>query len=143
MPQTVPSGAATFQFRYAGGSLSPPMYVDVKSVAPETFFIQIFPGEYLYQQAAAFHAGTRILADESHPAAVGEKLEIYGLGWLPPSKRRTCKSDSLTRPSRLPVLRPDWLESIRSTRLFQRASHRACKVYPGSGLKPPETGRSQ
>jgi len=80
LPQTVPSGTAAFQVRYAGGSLSPLVNVDVASVAPETFAIRFFRGDVLYQQAAAFHAGTRILADESHPAAAGETLEIYGTG---------------------------------------------------------------
>jgi len=77
LPQTVPSGTAAFQFRYAGGSLSLPVNVDVKSVSPENFVIVFVRGD---PQAVVFHAGTRILADESHPAAVGEKLEMYGLG---------------------------------------------------------------
>jgi uncharacterized protein (TIGR03437 family) len=33
-----------------------------------------------YYQAAAFHAGTTILADTLHPAAAGEILETYGFG---------------------------------------------------------------
>ncbi|PYT24988.1 MAG: hypothetical protein DMG57_26585 [Acidobacteria bacterium] len=80
LPQLAPSGTASFQVRYAGGALSPPVSVDVKSVSPSNFVIPFLRGNLYYPQAAAFHAGTRIVADSDHPAVVGEKLEIYGLG---------------------------------------------------------------
>jgi len=80
LPQTVPAAPATFQVRVGNVAL-PAASVQVSSISPENFVIPFTRGNLSYPQAAAFHAGTRILADMDHPAAAGETLEIYGLGF--------------------------------------------------------------
>jgi len=79
LPQTVPAGQATLQVRVGNVAL-PAAGIQVASVSPENFVIPFTRGNLYYPQAAAFHAGTSVLADMDHPAAAGEKLEIYGLG---------------------------------------------------------------
>jgi uncharacterized protein (TIGR03437 family) len=79
LPQNVPAARATFQVRVGSVAL-PPAAVQVASVSPENFVIPFTRGNLYYPQAAAFHAGTNVLADMDHPAAAGEILEVYGLG---------------------------------------------------------------
>jgi uncharacterized protein (TIGR03437 family) len=84
LPQTVAAGTVAFQIGYAGGVRLPAVSVAVQSSSPENFFFPFARGllgaVLGYSQAAAFHAGTGVAADLDHPAAVGETLEIYGLG---------------------------------------------------------------
>jgi len=79
LPQTVPAGQATLQLNVGSVAL-PAAGMQVASVSPENFVIPFTHGNLNYPQAAAFHAGTSVLADMDHPAAAGEILEIYGLG---------------------------------------------------------------
>jgi uncharacterized protein (TIGR03437 family) len=84
LPQTAAAGTAAFQVGYAGGARLPAVSAAVRSTSPENFFFPFARGllgaVLGYSQAAAFHAGTGVAADLDHPAAVGETLEIYGLG---------------------------------------------------------------
>ncbi|MBZ5595606.1 MAG: hypothetical protein LAP39_25480 [Acidobacteriia bacterium] len=80
LPQSTPAASATFQVRVGSVAL-PSASVEVNSVSPENFVFPFTRGNLSYSQAAAFHAGTGIAADMDHPAAAGETLEIYGLGF--------------------------------------------------------------
>lgn len=80
LPQSAAAGTASFQIHYPAAAVSTPLNVTVQSVSPENFVIPVTQGNLYYSLAAAFHAGTGVLADTNHPAAAGEKLEIYGLG---------------------------------------------------------------
>jgi uncharacterized protein (TIGR03437 family) len=92
-------GPAAFQFRFADGTTSSASAADVKSVAPAIFILPSAPcppgtatpapsngqpglvlGCSANSQAAAFHANSAVPADQAHPAAAGEVLEIYGTG---------------------------------------------------------------
>ena len=58
----------------------PSITATVVDFAPVNFAYPFVKGRLVYQQAAAFHAGTGIPADMDHPIAAGETIEIYGLG---------------------------------------------------------------
>ncbi len=92
-------GPAAFQFRFADGTTSSASAADVKSFAPAIFILPSPPcppgtatpappnGQPvvvvacpIISQAAAFHANSAVPADQAHPAAAGEVLEIYGTG---------------------------------------------------------------
>lgn len=82
LPQNTPPGNATFQVISRGVS-SNTVTGQITSSAPSVF---AFPEQgaqrpvTVYWQAAAFHAGTGVLADAAHPAVAGETLETYGSG---------------------------------------------------------------
>jgi uncharacterized protein (TIGR03437 family) len=89
LPSDLAEGSASFQLKFADGSLSPPVTADVKALAPAIFTYTpsgnactgtsvICPT--LQPQAAAFHANSAIPVDSAHPAAAGEAIEIYGTG---------------------------------------------------------------
>ena len=79
LPPEIPEGPAAFQFRFADGTPSAPSAADVKSYAPAIF--SSLPEDSCH--AAALHIGTGVLADQDHPAAIGEAIEIYGIGLGP------------------------------------------------------------
>ncbi len=75
LPQETALTNISFDVRFSDGTSTP---VELRAVAgsvPDFFLMP--PGN----QAAAFHAGTVLLADDTHPAQVGEVLEIYGTGF--------------------------------------------------------------
>ena len=82
LPQNTPPGNATFQVVSHGVS-SNTVTGQIASTSPSVF---AFPEQgaqrpvTVYWQAAAFHAGTGVLADAAHPAVAGETLETYGSG---------------------------------------------------------------
>ncbi|MGI8744180.1 MAG: IPT/TIG domain-containing protein [Bryobacteraceae bacterium] len=81
LPQSTPAGQAAIQLQFNDGT---PLSgtAQVQSAAPDVFFYHV-PGPGItsgYDQAAAYHAGTAVPADMTHPAAVGETLEFYGTG---------------------------------------------------------------
>ena len=81
LPQNTPPGSVTFQV-VANGVSSNTMTEQVLSSAPAVFGFSE-PGAQAgtsYWLADAFHAGTGIPADATHPAAAGETLETYGSG---------------------------------------------------------------
>ncbi len=82
LAQTTPEGAATFEVRGSDGRASAPVTVELKALAPEVFAYPVSAVDpvFGYAQAAAFHAGTAVAADQAHPAQAGETLEIYGSG---------------------------------------------------------------
>ena len=80
LPQTVPSGMATFQVRDPNGATVQPASEPIVSYLPMNFYFPYARGHLFYSQAAALHAGTGIVADMDHPAMAGETLEVYGVG---------------------------------------------------------------
>ncbi|HEV2690744.1 MAG TPA: hypothetical protein VGV35_19445 [Bryobacteraceae bacterium] len=80
LPQTLPTGQATFQVSYTSGMTLPSVTADITSISPEDFTFAFTRGNLGYQQAAALHAGTAVVTDLDHPASAGETIEIYGLG---------------------------------------------------------------
>jgi uncharacterized protein (TIGR03437 family) len=80
LPQDTPTQDANFQVAFADGTITPAEMAGVVAVAPDLFVNQIQRGQVTQFQAAAFHAGTAIPADDDHPAQAGEMLEMYGTG---------------------------------------------------------------
>ncbi len=83
LPPGVAEGSATFQVRFEDGSSSNVTKQQVVESAPQTLFLT--SDTYIYPdcQFAVFHAGTGIPADQQHPAAIGEAVEIYAIGLGP------------------------------------------------------------
>ena len=81
-PQDLPAGTANLQLTFSDGGMTPPMDVDILASAPVPFMYQrqTAVGQPAYFQIAAFHAGTALAADDEHPAAPGEVLEMFGVG---------------------------------------------------------------
>lgn len=84
-PQDLPAGTVNVQLGFSDGSFSPPDVVNILNSAPVPFtqFRKSADGRNGYWQIAAFHAGTGTLADDEHPAAAREVLEIFGVGFGP------------------------------------------------------------
>ncbi len=81
LPPWVPEGSATFQIRFADASVTNLTTQPVVTSAPEP--ITLGTRNSPNCQLAIFHAGTRVLADQQHPAAIGETVEIYAVGLGP------------------------------------------------------------
>jgi uncharacterized protein (TIGR03437 family) len=77
LPFTTSPGATSFAIDFAGGA-EVTASANVKAAAPE--ILQYVGPFFTSTWAEAFHAGTSTPADQSHPAAAGEVLEMYGLG---------------------------------------------------------------
>lgn len=71
IPMETPPGPVSLTMRFDDGTVAPSATARVVATSPEMFHT---PG------GCAFHAGTRIAADQSHPASPGEILEMYGIG---------------------------------------------------------------
>ena len=80
LPQETPTQSSNFQASFADGVITPPEVGGIVTAAPALFVSQIQRGGTTIYQAAAFHAGTAIPADDDHPAQAGEVLEMYGTG---------------------------------------------------------------
>jgi uncharacterized protein (TIGR03437 family) len=80
LPQELPAQGSKFQASFADGAITPPEVAGIVTAAPALFVIQLQRGGVTVYQAAAFHAGTAIPADDDHPAHAGEALEMYGTG---------------------------------------------------------------
>ncbi len=80
LPQDTPAQSANFQLASADGSVTPPEVANIAAAAPALFSVPVQIGQATFYQAAAFHAGTAIPADDNHPAHAGEILEMYGTG---------------------------------------------------------------
>jgi len=80
LPQETVVQSCDFQVSFTDGTATPSQAVKVAASAPDLFLqrSQFSPGDPT--QAAAFHAGTGILADARNPAHAGEILELYGTG---------------------------------------------------------------
>lgn len=78
LPPETPAKSVDFELTFADGSRTPVQTVDVAAAAPDVFLIELEQNSIL--QAAAFHAGTGIPADDVHPAHAGEVLEMYATG---------------------------------------------------------------
>jgi uncharacterized protein (TIGR03437 family) len=77
LPFTIPAGDTRFAVDFSSGPEATAL-AEVKDAAPEVLqYVQPFFGSFY---AMAFHAGTSTPADQGHPAAMGETLEMYGLG---------------------------------------------------------------
>lgn len=81
LPPETPVRSSNFQASFADGAMTPPETIGIAAAAPALFITPPQPGGTIFSQAAAFHAGTAILADEEHPAHSGEILEMYGTGF--------------------------------------------------------------
>jgi uncharacterized protein (TIGR03437 family) len=77
LPQQAATVRTNFRIAFGDGSATPSEAAEVVASAPALFFTTTALG---FSQAAAFHAGTAIPADDDHPAAAGEILEMYGSG---------------------------------------------------------------
>lgn len=80
LPQQTPLQKADFQASFTDGTVTPPEPADIVAAAPDLFVTAIGSGGKTVLQAAAFHAGSAILADDDRPAQAGELLELYGTG---------------------------------------------------------------
>ena len=94
LPTNLGEGPAAFQFRFADGTMPAAAAADLKSISPGIFLLPSPPCPPgtgttgpptavacpVVVQAAAFHANSAVPADQAHPAAAGEVLEIYGTG---------------------------------------------------------------
>jgi len=77
LPFTIPAGDTKFAVDFTAGQEVTAL-AEVKDAEPEVLqYVQPFFSSFY---AMAFHAGTSTLADQGHPAAVGETLEMYGIG---------------------------------------------------------------
>jgi uncharacterized protein (TIGR03437 family) len=79
LPQTAPMGNVTLQVVANGVPLNT-VTAQILPSAPAAFAFPVAQTGGGYWQVAAFHAGTTVLADSTHPAAAGETLETYGCG---------------------------------------------------------------
>jgi len=81
LPQSIPVGNIALQL-VVNGAAANSITAETVATAPSPFaFSATDPQDgFAYWQAAAFHAGTAVLADAAHPAAAGETLETYGCG---------------------------------------------------------------
>lgn len=79
LPPETGEGPAAFQLRFTDGTLSVASAAEVKSYAPAIFSFDAARTV----QAAVFHGNSGIPADEAHPAAAGEVVEMYGTGLGP------------------------------------------------------------
>lgn len=75
LPQEVVPRSIQFDVGFSDGLFTPAESQMASSSAPALFAIPTG------NQAAAFHAGTGVLADDAHPAQEGEVLEMYGTGF--------------------------------------------------------------
>jgi uncharacterized protein (TIGR03437 family) len=73
LPQETPVKSTNFQASFDNGFVTPAEAAAVETTAPAVFLTDT-------QQAAVLHAGTSILADDTHPATAGETLEMFGTG---------------------------------------------------------------
>ncbi len=80
LPQETTAQTANFQVAFQDGTVTPAEPALIEAAAPDLFVSQIQEGDITLYPAAAFHAGTRIPADDGHPAQAGEALEMYGTG---------------------------------------------------------------
>ena len=80
LPQEAAVQSTKFQASFADAVVTPAEAAEVSASAPALFFAPISQGVNTIYQAAAFHAGTAIPADDDHPAQAGEILEMYGTG---------------------------------------------------------------
>lgn len=79
LPPDLQQGPAAFQFRFDDGAMPAAGAADVSTFAPA-----IFSAHAASEcQAAVLHGGTATLADQAHPAAGGETVEIFSLGLGP------------------------------------------------------------
>jgi uncharacterized protein (TIGR03437 family) len=81
LPPWVPESTATFQVRFANGSATNITTQEVVTSAPQVLTLPNDP--YPDCQSAVFHAGTGVVANQLHPATVGEIVEIYAVGLGP------------------------------------------------------------
>jgi uncharacterized protein (TIGR03437 family) len=81
LPPWVPEGPATFQVKFEDGSTTSVTNLPVVASAPE--LITLTRRNTANCQLAVFHAGTGVVADEQHPAAIGETVEFYAVGLGP------------------------------------------------------------
>jgi uncharacterized protein (TIGR03437 family) len=79
-PQETTAQSANFQVAFQDGTVTPAEPAVIEAAAPDLFVNQIQRGDITLYQAAAFHAGTTIPADDDHPARAGQALEMYGTG---------------------------------------------------------------
>ena len=80
LPQETSPQQAGFQVAFDDASTTPTATAGIVPAAPALFSTPTQRGDVTIFQAAAFHAGTTIPADDDHPAAPGEVLEMYGTG---------------------------------------------------------------
>jgi uncharacterized protein (TIGR03437 family) len=80
LPSWVPEGSATFQIHFEDASASNLMSQAVVPSGPRLIGLG---GNRPNCQLAVLHAGTGVLADQQHPATVGETVEIYALSLGP------------------------------------------------------------
>jgi uncharacterized protein (TIGR03437 family) len=80
LPPETPAGKSNFQASFADGAITPAEAIQVAAAAPAIFAISSRSDNIGADQAAVFHAGTGIPADDAHPAKAGEVLEMYGTG---------------------------------------------------------------
>jgi uncharacterized protein (TIGR03437 family) len=80
LPQETPVQSSSFQVSFADAAVTPPEVAGIVNAAPALFVSQVRSNGAIVYQAAAFHAGTAIPADDDHPAHAGEILEMYGTG---------------------------------------------------------------
>jgi uncharacterized protein (TIGR03437 family) len=79
VPPEFAAPSSNFQVSYPG-LVTPPEAAEIATASPALFASQVQSSGATIYQAAAFHAGTAIAADDSHPAKAGEVLELYGTG---------------------------------------------------------------
>jgi uncharacterized protein (TIGR03437 family) len=80
LPPWATEGLATFQLRFEDGSSSNITKEQIGRNLPQPLFLTSSTSDC---QLAVFHAGTGIPADQQHPAAIGETVEIYAVGLGP------------------------------------------------------------
>ena len=78
--ETAAAQSVKFQAAFIDQTTTPIETADIAAASPAIFASQIQHDGASFYQAAAFHAGTSIAADDDHPAKAGEILEMYGTG---------------------------------------------------------------
>ena len=81
-PQDLGAGTVSVRLAFSGGRATPSIDVNILASAPVPFMYlrQTANGQPVYWQIAAYHAGTAAAADDEHPAAPAEVLEMFGVG---------------------------------------------------------------
>ena len=80
LPQEFATGNAMVTVQFPDGAL----LTQTAAVKRSAAAIVLIPSQYTTKlQAAVFHTGTGVLADQSHPASAGEVVETYGFGLGP------------------------------------------------------------
>jgi uncharacterized protein (TIGR03437 family) len=142
LPPDAPVQSSNFQASFVDGTITPAEVTTVVTAAPALFGSQLQSSDMIVDQAAVFHAGTAIPADDEHPAKAGEILEMYGTGIGPTDPVAPAGQPSPANPVARALMQPVVrIGTVEATVLFAGltpglAGVAQLNIVVPSGLKP-------